>query len=403
MHRGQLTNYFRGVAVKRLSAADTALPQHEINTTHDMRSNFLGENHRQDFDTTYLWLGEEFDGITYNDRCMHYNVRERTGRGAEWRLYYTKNSVTMAMKAGDTLFLAKDRYGNLLFIVTASQSTCEQQLRWLFGIEPNGEQFVSQELNGNGPELEFAHSFILERLGVEICSHNVDHLNNLIEQKYTQFPTTSEFSSFTRGTLPDVRADHDPDRALLAWVDREEALFFCLERSVVADRLRRGFMTGTEPDVDGFIKFSLSVQNRRKSRMGYSLENHIVAILEEHKLEYVRGAAVEHNHRPDFLFPSLEVYSEAVPDDRRLTVLGVKSSCKERWRQVLVEADKISCKHLLTLEPGISEKQTNQMKDKNLQLVVPLPIQKTYTEEQQEWLWSVSYFLEVLRQKSDFC
>ena len=117
MHRGQLANYFGGVAVKRLSAADTALTQHEINTTHDMRSNFLGENHRQEFHTTYLWLGKEFDGITYNDRSKHYNVRINSDRGAEWRLYYTKNSVTMAMKAGDTLFLSKDRNGNLLFIV----------------------------------------------------------------------------------------------------------------------------------------------------------------------------------------------------------------------------------------------------------------------------------------------
>ena len=42
-------------------------------------------------------------------------------------------------------------------------------------------------------------------------------------------------------------------------------------------------------------------------------------------------------------------------------MLGAKSTCKDRWRQVLAEDEKISRKHLLTLEPGISEPQTHQM------------------------------------------
>ncbi|MFC6252851.1 type II restriction endonuclease [Pseudophaeobacter arcticus] len=51
-----------------------------------------------------------------------------------------------------------------------------------------------------------------------------------------------------------------------------------------------------------------------------------------------------------------------------------KSTCKDRWRQVLAEAEKVSRKHLLTLEPGISEPQTDQMEASSLQLVVPAPV-----------------------------
>ncbi|WP_346656468.1 type II restriction endonuclease [Bradyrhizobium sp. NBAIM01] len=40
----------------------------------------------------------------------------------------------------------------------------------------------------------------------------------------------------------------------------------------MADRLRAGFLTD-KADVDGFIAFSLTVQNRRKSRAGKSLEH----------------------------------------------------------------------------------------------------------------------------------
>ena len=76
----------------------------------------------------------------------------------------------------------------------------------------------------------------------------------------------------------------------------------------------------------------------------------------------------------------LTTYQAAPPEgDARLTMLGAKSTCKDRWRQVLAEAEKISRKHLLTLEPGISEPQTHQMEASSLQLVVPQPVQGSYT------------------------
>ena len=141
-------------------------------------------------------------------------------------------------------------------------------------------------------------------------------------------------------------------------------------------------------------------QNRRKSRMGHSLENHLAAVLRAHGIRHVRGAVTEHNHKPDFLFPDLPTYQAAPPEgDARLTMLGAKSSCKDRWRQVLAEAEKISRKHLLTLEPGISEPQTSQMEASSLQLVVPLPVQESYTAAQQGWLWSVADFIGEVRMR----
>ena len=183
--------------------------------------------------------------------------------------------------------------------------------------------------------------------------------------------------------------------ALVAWLSHEEAMFRRLERRIVAKRLDQGFRDdGGATDVDGFIRFSLSVQNRRKSRMGQSLEHHLEAVFRAHGMAYVRGAVTENNQRPDFLFPSEEAYRTA-PDAGHacLTMLGTKSSCKERWRQVLAEAAKIPRKHLLTLEPGISELQTGQMANSDLQLVVPQPIQETYTNGQRAWLWNVRDFI----------
>ena len=64
-------------------------------------------------------------------------------------------------------------------------------------------------------------------------------------------------------------------------------LFLRLERRIVADRLETGFVNADGTDVDGFIRFSLSVRNRRKSRMGHSLEHHLEAVFVAHAIRYV--------------------------------------------------------------------------------------------------------------------
>src|SRR3546814_18618400 len=76
-------------------------------------------------------------------------------------------------------------------------------------------------------------------------------------------------------------------------------------------------------------------------------------------------------------------------------MLAVKSTCKDRGRQVLAEADKIDDKHLLTLEPRISANQTSEMQAKRLQLVVPRPLHETYNADQQAWLFDIRAFTEL--------
>ena len=96
--------------------------------------------------------------------------------------------------------------------------------------------------------------------------------------------------------------------------------------------------------------------------MGLSLEHHLEAIFRAYEIAFVRGVVTENNQRPDFLFPNDEAYRNAPETGHAcLTMLGAKSTCKDRWRQVLDEAAKIPRKHLLTLEPGISEPRTIQM------------------------------------------
>ena len=80
-------------------------------------------------------------------------------------------------------------------------------------------------------------------------------------------------------------------------------------------------------------------------------------------------------------------------------MLGVKTTAKERWRQILSEAEKIWPKHLITLEPSISKNQTDQMKIERIHLVVPKEIMKTYNPDQQKELLSVSNFIDLVGKK----
>lgn len=176
-------------------------------------------------------------------------------------------------------------------------------------------------------------------------------------------------------------------------------MFRLLEYYIVADRLQKGFWSNRKADVEGFIKFSLSVQNRRKARTGYALENHIAWIFDNCNIQYSRGAITENRNKPDFLFPGKKEYHNSSFPTENLSMLGVKSTCKDRWRQVLSEAGRIRKKHLLTLESGISRNQTNEMTSKHLRLVIPKPLHATYKLEQQKQLFTLADFIAYLRSK----
>ena len=126
------------------------------------------------------------------------------------------------------------------------------------------------------------------------------------------------------------------------------------------------------------------------------MENHVEQLLVCRNIQYDRTKVTENKAKPDFVFPSIAAYHSSDFNIELLTMLGVKSTCKDRWRQVLSEADRIKDKHLLTFEAAISTNQTKEMEAHRLQLIVPEAIHNTYSNEQQKWLMNVSEFMEML-------
>jgi hypothetical protein len=359
----------------------------------------FGDDDRLKFPARFIWMSDEQEAVSEDGILSWYDSRRKNpNRGPEYRLYYFGNNITAMMREGDSFFVAPRRDGSAMVIITPQGSTIENQLIWLFGIENQAKlEFQAREIpKDESSRLDFAARYILDEIGIDAEEPETDKLDAILEQYGAKFPSTREFSVMARQSLADVNALDDPDDVLMAWIEREELLFRRLERHIVAARLKSGFMADDTADVDGFIAFSLSVQNRRKSRAGSSLENHLEALFHPRKVRYARGAETENKNKPDFLFPGQVEYRDAGYDSSRLTMLGAKSTCKDRWRQVLSEAERVTNKHLLTLEPGISENQTDEMQVRNLQLILPRRIHETYREKQRGWLMDVGSFVKLV-------
>ena len=304
-------------------------------------------------------------------------------------------------RTGDLLIVARRPSGEIMIIIVSAGSTVENQLLWLFGVPVQIDtSFEYREFGDDeDTEVDFAARYILDELGIEIEEPEAEKMDALLERFNGKFPKTVVFSAFARETLPEVNPLDGPDVALLAWMEQEEKLFRRMERHLVSDRLMTGFSDANGADVDGFIKFSLSVQNRRKSRTGYAFENHLEEVFKICDVTYDRQAKTENNAKPDFLFPGETEYHNSDFPSSMLTMLGVKSTCKDRWRQVLSEAARIPDKHLITLEPGISVNQTNEMAANQLQLVLPRGLHETYRENQQKWLMDLGSFIILVKER----
>ena len=186
------------------------------------------------------------------------------------------------------------------------------------------------------------------------------------------FPSTQYLSSNARrcyNNAFDINIKailEDPDGKLLHWLNAEFQLFKTIENDRYSEIIKSPFS-----NVEELVEFANTILNRRKSRAGKSLEHHLSEIFNLVKILFESQVVTEDNKKPDFLFPSKEAYLNPKFDENKLCVLASKTTCKDRWRQVLNEADRIKRKHLFTLQQGISSNQLEEMFKYNVQLVVP--------------------------------
>ena len=324
-------------------------------------------------------------------------VRWQDDRTTNNRMIYygkAKNELRITRFGEKFPFFEEDHVGDFLII---AKHTDEDYSGYVLSTEEEIETFLayfnlSPDKRGQ----------LIDVNAVEKPQAKIAHLLNDFASRFTDFPETrimSEgarecFNKAYRIVADDIR--RKPDDIIMNWYDTEEKLFKCMEEKIYSSMISQPFGS-----VEHFAEIANKVLNRRKSRAGKSLEHHLADIFTAIEIVFEEQAVTENNNKPDFLFPNGECYHNIIFPTEDLTMLGVKTSCKDRWRQVLNEAERIKDKHLFTLQPGISKNQLKEMKDARLTLVVPQKNISTFPKECQGDLCDLSGFINIVRKRQE--
>lgn len=306
--------------------------------------------------------------------------------------YSSKNELRITKFGRSFPFLNPEQTG-ALFVLT--RQSADQYSAFFLETEDDIEQFLSAF--GIGPT-ETNH--MIDTSAVLPETQERIAIQKFIDTLTVDFPLSDVMSAAARDIqnhvynhLEYIRTN--PDRKIIEWTNTEYALFRAIEHARYGDKISRGFAT-----VDEFITMANMVLNRRKSRAGKSLEHHLSAIFDGNDIQYTAQAVTEGNKKPDFLFPSQAAYHNAAFPTDKLISLAAKTTCKDRWRQVINEADRLRGlpKYLCTLQQGISPAQMDEMQAENVILVVPRPYIASYPADRRDRIWTVTKFVDYVRE-----
>lgn len=313
-------------------------------------------------------------------------------------VYYgqkSRNEYRITNFGKDFPFLHAD-YTGALFVLTKDDTEYYQ------GFVLNTEEEINQFLDAFGLTPAETGSLIdTGKFGPLLGKLEQQAINDFISGLTVDFPASEEMSAAARAIEAIVHNHSEyirsnPDAKILSWTDMEYRLFKALEQDRYRDFLFKGFYS-----VDQFVNTANKVLNRRKSRAGKSLEHHLAAIFDGNDIRYTAQAVTEGNKRPDFIFPSQAAYHDPTFPTGSLISLAAKTTCKDRWRQVINEADRLRDypKYLFTLQQGISPAQMDEMQAENIILIVPQKYITDYPEDRRDRIWTLAKFVNYTREK----
>lgn len=397
-----LDSIFSAIAYKFLVQVDIpgGSHQHELNGVEVLRQ-FFGSDQDSHGEITWSYHRDGFEVISEIGNYQFYDARaksaSRTGR-SEWRMYYSGKFLENA-SIGDFLILGRTTDNRLYGFVLEKDSNWQRAAKVLFNLHALNDKFqLLLESDLSEDDLNFYRQSLLSELGLEIGYQDDAEVEKLAENIFSlmnkdggKFPSTISMATYAwNNTEFDV---NDSDTTLISWLDYESRLFYGIEKLEVQTHIEKGF-----ENVDEFISYSLSVQNRRKSRMGYSLQHHLSNIFTLRNVKFQTQQYTEDKNQPDFIFPSIKEYKDPQFDDTRLFMLAAKSTCKERWRQILTEARRIRTKHLCTLEKSISIDQLIEMRNQSVILVIPSQFRQIYSDRQQDEILNINGFIQFIEE-----
>lgn len=314
------------------------------------------------------------------DSCMKYY-----GQG-------TRNEYRITRFGRGFPLLREDNVGDLLIIVKLNE---DNYAGFVLETDDDIDGFFSY-FNLSPSNL----NKLIDAKGVNTPERQEDILLTDFVAHFDDFPSTAIMSEGARhccnrayGFSGDTIVNH-PDEILMRWLATEYELFKKFEKKMYADMLGAPFGC-----VDAFVEAANLVLNRRKSRAGKSLEHHLANIFSCNQLAYEEQVVTENNKKPDFVFPNGKCYHDFLFEAGNLTVLGVKTTCKDRWRQILSEADRVDVKYLFTTQAALSKNQLAEMRAANVELVVPREFIPNFPIEYRSGIHNLHSFINVVREK----
>jgi hypothetical protein len=383
-----LQEYFDDVVGKVLTAVEVdklSSNQREINGVLELRR-FFGDEDLRRFPLTWVDFDSE-DQEPVPTQASWYDARAAHPTRTEWRLYL-EPQLLATLVVGSLLVFA--RTGSTIYMLSSSSEAGKLQLSRVFSLDRDQLDFQKPDLESHA--VLAAQQLILARLGIA-RSDAVDLGQLVISSFGKQYPVGVEFSEFARAHTYGVDPSADPDGALVAWMRTELEMFTALESHIEAEAM------SLAPTLEDRLKIAMSVFQRRKSRAGKAFEYHLRALLDAHGLRYSHNPVTERKEEPDFVFPSISDYLDENFPAARLTMLGAKQTVRDRWRQVLSEADRIAPKHLATIDTQLSPSQIREMVASGVQPVVPIEIQVEYGADSRELMLSVDQFLKLVAER----
>ena len=306
----------------------------------------------------------------------------------------TRNEYRITRFGRNFPFLQDDNVGDLLII---AKFTEEDYVGYVLSSDEDIDEFFA---TFNLPPDETNQ--LIDVSGIVMPDDKITQLLQEFVNRFSNFPETKTMAVGARDcfnqayNIADTDLISSPDEILLNWVDTEYSLFRLMEEKVYAEKMTKPFGS-----IGAFMQMANEVLNRRKSRAGKSLEHHLADIFTHNKLVFEEQTVTEDNKKPDFLFPNSECYHNLQFPADDLIVLGAKTTCKDRWRQVLTEANRVDVKFLFTLQQGISKNQLREMQDSQLKLVVPRKYIDSFPKEFQSDISDLQGFIQHVKKKQE--
>lgn len=309
--------------------------------------------------------------------------------------YESKNELRIT-RFGRGFPLLRSEYTGALFILAKFTDSDYE------GYILNTEDEINQYLDTFGmTPAETNRPIELNRINPEFREQQA--METFINGLKEDFPSSERMSSAARMIQYETYVNRNlvltnPDKILLDWTEQEYRLFRALEQSRYGETVAKGFKS-----VDDFVIMANKVLNRRKSRAGKSLEHHLSAIFDGNGIRYTPQGVTEGKKRPDFIFPSIEDYRNEQFSVGKLCTLAAKTTCKDRWRQVLNEANRLRDrnKYICTMQQGISSAQMDEMQDEKVILVVPKPYISSYPKDKQNRIWTLAKFVQYVKEMEE--